>query len=79
MAHEIWRERGSPAGSDVDIWLEAERQLTGREITPPAHRDSIPAELSRFGTDDDLALNPDVDTQLRGIGSRPDQPSPTSL
>lgn len=26
-ARQIWQERGSPAGRDGEIWLEAERQL----------------------------------------------------
>ncbi|HEY0944184.1 MAG TPA: DUF2934 domain-containing protein [Opitutaceae bacterium] len=26
-AAEIWRQRGYPAGQDLEIWLEAERQL----------------------------------------------------
>lgn len=26
-AYRIWQDRGSPEGSDIEIWLEAERQL----------------------------------------------------
>ena len=26
-AHEIWLERGSPAGSDMEDWLAAEEEL----------------------------------------------------
>lgn len=26
-AAEIWRQRGYPAGHDLEIWLEAEREL----------------------------------------------------
>jgi hypothetical protein len=29
-AHEIWIERGSPEGRDVEFWLEAERELEGK-------------------------------------------------
>lgn len=29
QAHELWQDRGCPHGSDTEIWLEAERQLTG--------------------------------------------------
>jgi len=28
-AESLWRERGCPAGSDLEIWLEAERQTIG--------------------------------------------------
>jgi hypothetical protein len=33
-AHEIWRSRGNPHGSDQEIWLEAEGQLTSGSPTP---------------------------------------------
>lgn len=29
-AFEIWNERGQPLGCDLDHWLEAERELIGR-------------------------------------------------
>jgi hypothetical protein len=29
-AYEIWNERGQPAGCDAEHWLEAERELLGR-------------------------------------------------
>lgn len=35
-AHEIWRARGCPEGSDVEIWLEAERDLASRGLIPAA-------------------------------------------
>jgi hypothetical protein len=28
-AHELWQNYGRPAGRDLDIWLEAERQVLG--------------------------------------------------
>jgi hypothetical protein len=28
-AHEMWIERGCPAGRDVEFWLAAERELEG--------------------------------------------------
>lgn len=35
-ARHLWDERGRPSGSDVQIWLEAERQLRQeRTLTPP--------------------------------------------
>ncbi len=30
-AFEIWNERGQPPGLDIDNWLQAERELTGRK------------------------------------------------
>ncbi|MGY3342017.1 MULTISPECIES: DUF2934 domain-containing protein [unclassified Bradyrhizobium] len=26
-AHELWEQAGSPAGRDLDFWLEAEREI----------------------------------------------------
>ncbi len=70
-AREIWHARGCPEGSDVAIWLEAERDLTGRGLIPPAppdsgHRDDIDEEeladrLGDFGepaTRSATSLNP---------------------
>jgi hypothetical protein len=28
-AHELWELEGRPVGRDLDIWLQAERELTG--------------------------------------------------
>ena len=78
LAHELWLAQGCPTGSDVDIWLEAERQLQG-EPPRPLHRDPIPADPDRTDPDDDPALATDVDQAIRGIGGRPRQASPTSL
>lgn len=33
-AHELWREAGSPEGQDLQHWLEAERELSGRASDP---------------------------------------------
>lgn len=33
-AHEIWQGRGTPAGCDTEIWLEAERQLSTPATEP---------------------------------------------
>jgi hypothetical protein len=30
-AHEIWLENGSPAGTDLIDWLEAEREIVSEE------------------------------------------------
>ncbi len=42
-AREIWRARGRPVGQDVEIWLEAERDLVSQEKIPSAP----PAEPQR--------------------------------
>ena len=33
-AHELWREAGSPDGQDLQHWLQAERELSGRASDP---------------------------------------------
>jgi hypothetical protein len=71
LAHELWRERGSPDGSDIDIWLEAERQLRGSPPTRPASADEIPADGANSDPDSDPALASKTDRELRGFGSRP--------
>ncbi len=83
LAHELWRERGCPEGSDVDIWLEAERQLNAGLVTAKnkrsgAVRDHIPADPARVDPDDDPAVTPRIDRQLRGMGGT-EQRSPTSF
>jgi len=41
-AEGLWRQRGCPAGQDVEIWLEAERQLCRvRRLDERDDRDSI--------------------------------------
>src|SRR5688572_11883994 len=74
LAHELWLARGCPVGSDLDIWLEAERQLQG-SITRPLHRDPIPADPERFDPDEDPALGGELDSR----GRLPTRRSPTSL
>ena len=78
LAHELWLAQGSPNGSDVDIWLEAERQLQGQPPRP-MHRDPIPADPARARVDEDPAMASDVEREIRGVGARPGQRSPTSL
>ena len=34
-ARELWEQYGRPAGRDEQIWLEAERQLRGLDLTDP--------------------------------------------
>jgi hypothetical protein len=71
LAHELWRERGSPEGSDLDIWLEAERQLRGVPPKRAAAVDSIPADPANSDPDSDPALASKTDQQLRDFGGRP--------
>ena len=33
-AQKIWQDYGNPAGRDIEIWLEAERQLLGGSSEP---------------------------------------------
>src|SRR5690606_3816330 len=72
LAHAIWTDRGCPDGSDVEIWLEAERQLSGRAgVVPPGQggesRDPDRSDAARIHREMD-----------RVVGT-PEQRSPTSL
>lgn len=71
LAHEIWRERGSPDGSDLDIWLEAERELNGGQPLPT--RDSIPADPANPGVDSDPVIAPRIDREFRGSDAAGDR------
>jgi hypothetical protein len=77
LAHEIWQERGCPAGSDVDIWLEAERQLHGSAPLRNTEADPIPADPGN--PDVDPAMEPEGDAELDNIATRSTRRSPTSL
>lgn len=77
LAHELWLAQGSPSGSDLDIWLEAERMLKGH--APRLHADPIPADPGNVEVDDDPALNGDIERGLREIARPPQRRSPTSL
>jgi hypothetical protein len=79
LAHELWVERGEPRGSDIDIWLEAERQLTGHGGGAPSAVDPIPAELGSTDPDSDPAMETEVEEELRRFGGHSDQRSPTSF
>ena len=35
LAYAIWEDRGRPAGSDVECWIEAERELSGPVASSP--------------------------------------------
>lgn len=81
LAHELWLARGCPNGSDLDIWLEAERQLTG-SAPPldkgPLHRDPIPADPDHPLPDEDPALQGKTEKQIDETLPRQGPRSPTS-
>ena len=78
LAHELWQERGCPEGSDVDIWLEAERELNGLPAVR-GHRDPIPADPDRADADSDPAINPTRDAALPSLDARRGGRSPTAF
>lgn len=80
LAHAIWQDRGCPEGSDLGIWLEAERQLQGKAADETT-ADPIPANPAEPGDPDlDPALRPKVKRELDRFGPRADdRASPTSL
>jgi hypothetical protein len=79
LAREIWEERGRPEGSDLDIWLEAERQLEGEGTPRRGIRDDIPADLANPDPDHDPAINPPLEREIADIGQKRGDRSPTSL
>ena len=78
-AQAIWRERGSPAGRDMEIWLEAERQLYARGPGPRGVRDAMEPASGDFSPDPENALKGRVDKELEGFAAPPEQRSATSL
>lgn len=78
LAYAIWQDRGSPPGSDLDIWLEAERLLQGKAVRRPSTADDIPADPANPGHDP--AVEGDAaDDLLDAIVTPPQQRSATSL
>ena len=69
LAHALWIDRGCPVGRDLDIWLDAERQLGGGG---GVLGDDKRAEIETS----DAAR---VDRELDRIVSPPEQRSPTAL
>ena len=76
LAHAIWADRGCPEGCDVEIWLEAERQL-GAKPRPLEPRAAL--------ADSETSLDPGrsdaarIDRVMERIVSPPEQRSPTAL
>jgi hypothetical protein len=78
LAHAIWQDRGCPAGSDLDIWLEAERMLLRGGPARHTVVDDIPADPAH--PDRDPAVDGDeIDEELDAIVQVPQQRSATSL
>ncbi len=78
LAHELWLERGCPEGSDIDIWLDAERQLRGAPPRP-LDWDPIPADPANSDPDTAPALNTEEDREIQHIGGRSGARSPTDF
>ena len=80
LAYAIWQDRGCPVGNDLDIWLEAERQLKhGTASRRPLAADDIPADPGN--TNRDPAVDGgEVESELdRVVGTQPTRRSSTSL
>lgn len=76
LAHAIWIDRGCPQGCDVEIWLEAERQL-GAESKANLRSSDISVQDESVDLDRSEAAR--VDNELERIVSPPAPRSPTSL
>jgi hypothetical protein len=74
LAHAIWVDRGCPPGCDVEIWLEAERQLCVQTPIAPGPDYSLNESV-----DPDRAEAAEIERELDRIVSPPDRRSPTSL
>lgn len=77
LAYALWQDRGSPAGSDLDIWLEAERMLQTGVVVRSINGD-IPADPGN--PDRDPAVDGGkIDEALDRIVQPAQQRSPTAL
>lgn len=78
-AQQLWRDRGSPAGQDEAIWLEAESQLegeaearpvSGTAARPNADEPGLPLRRQTKSRDPaDMAAQPRSDTADQSRGS----------
>lgn len=75
LAHAIWKDRGCPQGCDMEIWLEAERQLCVKRSVAPGQ----PLGAEEESVDPDRSDAARIDRELDRIVSPPEQRSPTSL
>jgi hypothetical protein len=78
LAYAIWQDRGCPTGSELDIWLEAERQLKGHSPTRHVAADDIPADPGNLDRDPAVDGN-DVDAELDRVASPRVPRSPTAM
>jgi len=70
-AESIWRRRGCPSACDEEIWLEAERQLSGRPDAAQRKRDRVALADPRFGFNQDPAnLMGELDNRFPGPTGR---------
>jgi Protein of unknown function (DUF2934). len=69
-ARQLWDDRGRPHGQDVDIWLEAERQLRAEAPVPPASTTTT-ARTRRRRTAADEIKPDEVDDRLDDFGDPP--------
>lgn len=76
-AREIWLSRGTPENQDLDIWLEAEREVTARYRT--IERDALIArsKRARSGAADEID-EVELHDRLNDFGD-PGRRSPTSV
>lgn len=72
-ARSIWEQRGRPADQDLDIWLEAERQLSGK----PLVRGDIKGKMDQPEADE--SLKSDIEDELDEETSGGSRRSATSL
>ncbi len=77
-ARQLWDERGRPIGQDVEIWLEAERQLVAE--TPPAATvvSTKPTRARRRAVTADPIKPEEVNERLDDFGE-PSRRSATSV
>lgn len=69
-ARQIWDERGRPIGQDVEIWLDAERQLAAELAAPARVVSTKPARRRRAVAAD--SIKPDeVSERLDDFGESP--------
>jgi hypothetical protein len=69
-AREIWRARHRPVGKDMEIWLEAERELLAQQLIP-ASPPSTPRTSSARVAADEI----DEDKMLRRLDTFGESPA----
>ncbi|ACB73651.1 DUF2934 domain-containing protein [Opitutus terrae] len=77
-AREIWRARGEPSGEDVEIWLQAERDLVASGAIPASPPPPLPRSARRTKVAADEIDERELADRLDAFGDRGAR-SPTSL